>query len=261
MINHFRTHLLNKDDSFFEKSLFPVYTDVAFEPSTHTEFTRRVNNALFGENPDATLLDFRFFRFLRLIKSCDFMEHVRRFDSRETYELEQYDFTDESFYTTRISPSTGLRIQDLGNNDNYEQMRIIFTVRSKGTESETQLLGEKIMGAQYPDKDVDYSIPIELESYFRGVIHSLGIRIEIDENRLPGHWIIDYRRKDTCSVPVLINRALSLTEDTYASLFEFIREDAPEYEKGFRHITDQLHRFCMLLFAQAIAIEKLSVRG
>jgi hypothetical protein len=75
-------------------------------------------------------------------------------------------------------------------------------------------------------------------------------------NKTAGYWTVDYRRNDACSVPVLINRALSLTEDIYVSLFEFIRDDAPEYEKGFRHITDQLHRFCMLLFAQAVANEK-----
>jgi hypothetical protein len=101
-------------------------------------------------------------------------------------------------------------------------------------------------------------IPISLESNYRGVIHSLGLRLETDQDRTSGHWMVDYRQRDTCSVPVLIERALSLTEDTYVALFEFIRDDAPEYEKGFRHITDQIHRFCMLLLAQAVANEKLS---
>jgi len=54
----------------------------------------------------------------------------------------------------------------------------------------------------------------------------------------------------------VIDEALSLGQSVYADLFFPLRKSFPEYEEGFRHVTDSLHRFCLLLFAQAIRNER-----
>jgi hypothetical protein len=247
MINHFRTYLLNRSASFFTGSLFPVYTDTDFIAADHTLFTRRVNNSLFGERPDATLLDYRFFQFLRLIRSCGLLEHVRRFDSRETYTLEEYDFTDPAFFSPVITPMSGLRVQEFGTGYT-DAMRILLEITRIEPSGQIMVIhnSEALLTVSEPDpqQGSQFTIP------------SLGLRITVNRS---GKWMLDYRRKGIRELPNIINTALSLpAADVYTPLFESIREDAPEYEKGFRNITDKLHRFCMLLFAQAIAIEKLT---
>lgn len=54
----------------------------------------------------------------------------------------------------------------------------------------------------------------------------------------------------------VIDEALSLGQSTYIDLFFPLRVSFPEYEEGFRHVTDTIHRFCLLLFAQAIRNER-----
>jgi hypothetical protein len=243
MINHFRTHLLNRPASFFTESLFPVYTDAGFIPAEHTLFTRRVNNVLFGERPDATLLDYRFFQFLRIIRSCDLIEHTRRFDSRETYALEEYDFTDPAYFAPVITPINGLRVQEQGTG-HTEAMRIILNI----TRTETG----QILVLRAADGEALFT---EEGSESNFTIPSLGLAVTTDRI---GKWILDYRRKGSRALPAIIDTVLSLPENIYTPLFEWIRKETPEYEKGFRIITDKLHRFCMLLFAYSAAIEKLT---
>ena len=54
----------------------------------------------------------------------------------------------------------------------------------------------------------------------------------------------------------VIDEALSLGQSVYADLFFPLRKSFPEYEEGFRHVTDTINRFCLLLFAQAIRNER-----
>jgi hypothetical protein len=248
MINHFRTHLLNQPASFFAGSLFTVFTNVDFVPATHTVFTRRINNALFGETPDATLLDFRFFQFLRIIRSRDLLDHTRRFDSRITYKEDgEYDFTDPVFYSPVITPLSGLQVYETKVYDpgqtpepKHEIMRVVLDVVR---DESGQLVVTK--------GDEELSVVSDSETQF--TIPHLGLTVMTDR---PGTWVLDFRRIPSRRLPGVISAALSLSEDVYASLFEQIRDDTPEYEKGFREVTDQVHRFCMLLFAQAVFLEK-----
>jgi len=162
MINHFRTHLLNRPQRFFADSRFPIYTAPGFVPAPYDEATKRIDTILFGQTENATLRDYRFLLFLRLIKACGLEEHVQRFDHRETYKLDQFSCVDHG------------------------------------------------------------------------------------ELRMPP------RR----SLEEIIEETLMLGQETYFELFAPLRNDYPEYEKGFRHVTDTLHKFCMILFAQAIRLER-----
>jgi hypothetical protein len=242
MINHFRTHLLNQPASFFTDSLFPVYTDAGFIPAVPTLFTRRVNNALFGEKPDATLLDYRFFQFLRIIRNCNLSEHVRRFDSRETYTENDYDFTDPLFFTPIITPMTGLRVQEIGS-DAADTMRILLKITRNSGDNILVLRNNEAL-LTVSQSDTEFTIP------------ALGLKVTTET---AGTWLLDFRRKGIRELPGIISSALSFSEDTYTSIFDRIRDDTPEYEKGFYNVTDKLHRFCMLLFAQAVLIEKLTM--
>jgi hypothetical protein len=249
MINHFRTYLLNRPAEFFTDSLFPVYIDPKFVPSEHTLFTRRVNNALFGEDADATLSDYRFFQFLRVIRSRDLGRHIQRFDSRTTYkENGEYDFTDPDLYIPKADDSA-LLLQEI-EEKRSETMRVrLKVIWDRG--DTVRVINEKT-GAELrtvSEQNTEPSIPLT------AVIPSLGLKLILYAN---SRYHVDYCRRPSRHLPVVIEDALSLSEDVYTSLFDRTREDTPEYEKGFRNVTDRIHRFCMLLFAQSVLLEKLN---
>ena len=56
--------------------------------------TKRIDTILFGRTENATLRDYRFLLFLRLIKPCGLEGHTQRFDCRETYKLDQFSCVD-----------------------------------------------------------------------------------------------------------------------------------------------------------------------
>ena len=164
MINHFRTHLLNRQQKFFADSAFPIYTVPDFVPAPYDEATKRIDTVLFGRTENATLRDYRFLCFLRFIKACGLETHVKRFDSRETYKLVRFSCVDH----------------------------------------------------------------------------------------------VELRTPPRRSLEEIIEETLSLGQETYFALFAPLRQNYPEYEEGFRHVTDTLHKFCMVLFAQAICLEHLT---
>jgi len=109
MINHFRTYLLNRDASFFEKAQGNEYIDPDFHPVKETPELQFVRSLLFGSNPDAGLLNYRFRQFSTLIQSVRMENHVKRFDSRVTY-----NFDDESlFANVSLEKPIGQLIMDV----------------------------------------------------------------------------------------------------------------------------------------------------
>ena len=161
MINHFKTWLCNREPGFFEDSVFYVFIDPSFLPSPENNVTRQIRVALFGERPDASTMDYRFYQFLRLIDGSRLSEHVHRWDKRDTY------------FAANHTPAS------------------------------------------------------------RMIAHN-------DE-----------------SLEQIIAKTLDLPNPVFHGLFAPIRNIAPEYEEGFQTITDSLTKFCMILFALAVATESL----
>jgi hypothetical protein len=147
--------------------MLPIYTDQKFVPVPYDEATGRIDTILFGRTENATLRDYRFLKFLRVIDACALNGHVKRFDNRETYKLDQFLLVDH------------------------------VELRTPPRRTLTEIVGE----------------------------------------------------------------SLSLGQETYFELFAPLRKDFPEYEVGFRCVTDTLHKFCMILFAQALRLEGLSPHG
>jgi hypothetical protein len=162
MINHFKTYLCNRAPAFFEDSAFYVFIEPSFVPSPEDEGTRKLRVTLFGQQPGATGMDYRFYQFLRLIDGCHLTEHVHRWDKRDTYFAEHH----------------------------------------------------------FPETD-QYGQPAEE------------------------------------SIEQIVDRTLDLPGIVFHHVFKLIRGVAPEYEDGFRTITDSLTKFCMLLFALGVATEQL----
>jgi len=160
MLNHFRTYLLNRPHTFFAASAVPIYTDPKFVPVPFSGIMERIDGVLFGGEKEATAYDWRFIEFLRLIKACDLYSHVLRFDTRETYQLDDFRFID-TFALVRPERALSQVLED----------------------------------------------------------------------------------------------AMSLGSSGYFDLFVPLRGKYPEYEEGFRRVTDTLHKFCMILFAHAIRLE------
>ena len=67
-----------------------------------------------------------------------------------------------------------------------------------------------------------------------------------------------YSTEPARKIESVITATLELPITTFQQLFAFVRDIGPEYEQGFFRITDTLTKFCTILFAQAIAHEKLS---
>lgn len=84
MINHVRTLLMqvsaegNPGDRVF---IDPDFRPLAKIPAAAAKFRR----ALFGEQPDWRMLEFRMFQLLSAVHATELDEHVRAFDPRITY--------------------------------------------------------------------------------------------------------------------------------------------------------------------------------
>lgn len=240
MINHFRTWLINRPVEFFADSLFPVATAEKFRPSPQEEWTSRIDRILFGENPDASLVDYRFFQFLRLIDGSHFREHVCRFDPRETYRPDQYEFFHDSMLESSITPMQGLTVTEHPQ-ARPEFLRKTFTVLYRA--DRLSVLGND-------GRSNTFNLTTISNNGVR--IDSLGLSVTASR---PGTWRVDYRIRPQRSIEEIVQEIDALPVTVLRSLFEHINETAPEYEEGYRTITDSLSRFCMVLFAQAISNE------
>ncbi len=238
MINHFRTWLLNRPAAFFEESLFPVHVDPSFTPSPWNTVTREIDRILFGANPDASLLDYRFFQFLRVIGACRFRDHVRRFDPRETYRPDLGEFHHDSLYASSVVPAQGLSVTE---EHTPEFLRKTLTV----------LVQEDRMIVSGDD---GRPVPVTLLSSKSVRIDSLGLVLSAARD---GFWRVDYRKRPGRPLGDLVREIDDLPVTVLKSLFDQTKETAPEYEEGFRTITDSLSRFCMVLFACTVAQERM----
>jgi hypothetical protein len=242
-----------------------VTTDRDFVPAKSTSFTKEIYEALFGRDPDATLLDYRFFQFLCLIGSCGLRQHVIRVDSRETYAWEDFAYVIDKLFISTVQPQVlvtedrhaitatenGLQLITLANEPESDYDRI-----------RTELDISYVFGQLAPiAKAVSYeqaiiTLPVVWSSAYSiwNIQNTkIGLRISTE-----GRWLVDYRRKPRQSIIEIIDRTLALSPSVYQQLFAFIADDAPsDYAEGFTHITDVIHKFCMVLFGLACAHEKI----
>jgi hypothetical protein len=241
MINHFRQHLLNRKSGFFTKSLFPTYSSAGFTPVQGNAITKRVDTLLFGENADASLCEYRFVEFLRIIRACSLYEHVVMSDSRETYRLDDFNLADPLLFVSSVIPSCGVSIRTLPNLPMPVDlpMRCLVTVTGRsarymngGSAAEQMVQGDGTL-----------------------ILRSLGVEVK----GLPAaaDHLLDIRNAPHQTIADVIRDTLTLTQAECHELFAPLRDTCPEYEAGFRRITDTLYRFCMILFAQALNIERL----
>jgi len=246
MLNHFKTHLLNKSSGFFETSLFPVAVDEKFTPVKQgPKFVMDISRLLFGADPDASLMDYRFIQFLSIIRGCHLDAHLHRFDSRETYSLyRQENYTEESLFTSLISPETGLFLADYSE-PGREFLRYLFSVDN------TEDYGNSITISTDNDRSailrINRAAGVSANMYYWP---ETGLQIYAPQE---GRWVVDYRKKPARDITEIINGVLGLPPDTFSALFKYIYDIAPEYQEGFYTITDSLSKFCMILFAVAIA--------
>jgi len=243
MINHFRTWFINRPTEFFAESLFPVPVDADFKPAPWTEFTGAVDQALFGDEPDASLIDFRFFQFLRMIFGSRFEDHVRRFDPRETYR-DDTSLLDETLFQSSVVPALGLTVTE--NPDRSPAfLRRIFSVlydAKRDLPLTVFMDGDRLKPAR--------TTPTSKNSCY---VESLGLTLTATKS---GSWVVDYRVKPKMPVAELVQSILDLPDSVLGPLFALVKDVAPEYEEGYRTITDTLSKCCMILFAQAVANEK-----
>ena len=239
MINHFHTYLLNRSADFFEDSLFPVHVPADFRPAPWDTFTQRIDRTLFGDSPDASLLDYRFFQFLRIIGGCHLDDHVRRFDSRETYRLP----LEETHFQPSIVPAQGLVVTEPPDRP-LSFLRRRFSVlyhAGRNIPLTVFLNGDRLKPAK--------TTPIANNSCY---VESLGLTLTASRT---GSWVVDYRSRPRRNIERIVQETLDLSETI--ELFGYVRDSVPEYEEGFRTITDSLTKFCMILFAQAAANERM----
>jgi hypothetical protein len=244
MINHFYTCLMNRLPSG-EESLFPVYVEETFRPSAWTDAGRETDDALFGEDSDVSLRDYRFYQFFRLLRGSGLEEHLHRYDSRDTYFPQRRNFTDAALFMPSHTPEEGLSLgvstEQQEEKDGPLRRKLIFLYR-EGAAPSAELVQEKNYG----------TFPLEETGEKRFFCPSLGLSLAVDSSIRSRTWEIDSRTKPARSIERVIEDTLALPAETLRELFDAVREDAPEYEDGFRTVTDTVFRFCMILLAQAV---------
>jgi hypothetical protein len=249
MINHFKSYLLNKPREFTRESLFSGANAPAdFVPAKPEVFTRPVWETLFGENPDASLMDYRFFQFVCLIGGCGLSPHITRFDSRETYTWEDFSYSVGTIFQSVVDPAVGLSVITVEDDvELLDQIRQQFKVTHTPVFPKPQIT--------YADAST-LALPIVWNAAAQvWQLQNSNIGFKIDAY---GAWSVDYRQKPKKPIIEIVNEALNLSPTVYQQLFAFISTNTPEYADGFWHITDIVHKFCMLLFGLACANEKLT---
>ena len=242
MINHFRTYLLNQSSESFTGSLFSFYVDPAFTPSPHTKITDKVDKLLFGAAADSSLRAYRYFEFLQIIRACSLYKHVRRFDARETYQRKDYRFLFSMPLVSTITPGSGISLSFLPDDVGGHDLPMCTSVLISTLDSEIKAL------LPFSLKD----IPVKVIAPGEVVIPSVGIGIRgLQQGK---EYVLDARNAPRRKISDIVDAVLGLPATDYFDLFTPLRENFPEYEEGFRHVTDTLHKFCMILFAQAISL-------
>ena len=243
MLNHFFTHLLNQPQEIVSCSLFFVPVDSAFRPVKHSPITSKIDTLLFGKEADVSLKSYRFFQFLQIISACGLFKHVLRFDTRETYRKKRPLFNDPQLFLSSITPDEGISLRALP-----ETLHVYDLPMRKFV---SILLQDGVIA-----KDLDEKKPITVKQISSSdiVLPSLGISVQgLEEHRT---YLLDVRNPPKRQISEVVESILSLTASEYFDLFLPLRKMYPEYEKGFRYVTDTLHKFCMILFAQAISLEQ-----
>jgi hypothetical protein len=250
MLNHFLTCLINRPAKFYEGNIYDIHIPLDFKGYQTTPYTEEIHRAIFnGLNADASFTCYRFFQFSHLINSCGLKQHILQFDSRITYDLDkQPNFFTECDYVVSIQPNIGLRV----------------------TRDETGVM-------QKPD-NLSYQYIITRENgNIRAIpkVHSTPINYRqisphhcrldpidtIIECETDGYWEVDILVKPPQALAGVINSTLERPTEIFQQLFEFVDTTNPEYSDAFWNITDNIYKFCALLFAQAIANEKLQANA
>jgi hypothetical protein len=146
-------------------------------------------------------------------------------------------------FISKIEPETGLTFRNLsGESDQGLSDTPIRTMISLGVNDTS--ISAYVDGKVYKPEITDVSIN------FR----------DSDIACLPqrnGQWTIDLRQHPRRKIADVVEETLSLPDTVYHGIFSNLRSTYPEYEEGFRTITDTLHRFALLLFAQAITLQHI----
>ena len=100
-------------------------------------------------------------------------------------------------------------------------------------------------------------VPLLFKQYGLGEIVIPSVGIGVRGLQQGEEYVLDVRNPPRRQVSDIVSAALSLTFTDCFELFASLREAFPEYERGFKKVTDTLYRFCMLLFAQSISLERL----
>lgn len=244
MINHFKTYLVNRSAGFFEDSLFRIPVDDRFVPSPRSDDALLIDQTLFGSDPDASLVDYRFLQFLHVIGGSHLRSHVRRFDPRETYRDNDLPVPDETTFETSIVPARGLSItENPAHRPGFlrRTFSVLHDVRRNRPPS-VFLNGDRLKPIA--------TTPLSPNSCH---VDRLALTLTATET---GSWIVDYRARPGRSVYDIVHDVHDLPVSVLRTLFEKVQDRAPEYGEGYYTITDSLARFCMVLFALAVANEQ-----
>ena len=246
MINHFRTHLLNQPCESFAGSLFYAYTDPTFVPASHTGITRRLDNLLFGAASDSSLRGYRYFEFLQVIKACGLYGHVLRFDERETYCRRDYTFAFPVSFASTVVPDYGV---------------LLFALPTDMQVHDLPMWTPILISTIKPDVikvlEMSKGVDLSFKSYAPGEVVIPSVGVGIRGLQWGEEYVLDARNPPKRQISDIMSAVLSLTTADYFELFSPLRETFPEYEEGFKRVTDTLHKFCMILFAQALLLEQL----
>ena len=244
MINHFKTFLLKRSQEFFTKSLFRTYTCPWFVPSTHTQFTAQIDSILFGADADASLCDYRYFEFLRLIKSCGLTGHTTRFDVRKTYCLEKVNLAEPSLFVS--STTSPILLAALPESLPKVDLPLRKVLHLSGTPTRLTIT------------DKETRRPVAFRVLEKDGIALSGLDTAVRNIPDVVDHTLDIRNPPKRTSADIIEAVLSLPQSVYFGLFVPLRTAYPEYEEGFRRVNDTVHKFCMILFAQAITLQRQS---
>jgi hypothetical protein len=246
VINHFFTCLLNRPAKFYEGNIYDIYIPPAFVGNRTTPYSEAIHKALFnGLDSDAAFMCYRFFQFLHLINGCGLKLHALQFDSRITYDLDkQPNFFIHSPYVVSIVPNIGVQVT-----------RDETTTLQQTTNLAYQYAMSREQGT-FTIAQRNNSAPAHYRQLSSTQCRIDPIDTIIDCNT-DGYWEIDILVKPQKSLAQVITRTLDQPTDVFQQLFELVSETNPEYSNAFWNITDSIHKFCSVLFAQAIANEKL----
>jgi hypothetical protein len=255
MINHVRTHLLNRGRDGFAHT-FPgeEYVPTTYQPRTLNGAASRLWQALFGHAPDRLFLNFRLYQYCNLLHTSELLGHVYYRDKRITYwplPSERW----QGVFETRLE--TGNHV--IGGTHVCDESRGVCQEQWRLSPSNTEVVVRQLTGRGMPIQTHALTFTNGLSQPVPLAGTDLTIQIRRHETK---SFLVESAAAPTTETGVLLlNCVAAVGAGSLDDFFAGDTEPFSTWRTVWRTHPSDMTRLAALLLAMAHAVESTPIRS